>query len=165
MIIGISSAYADTDAATALSGGMTESQLLGTLVDEGKSVDDAILAILNAGGNRANTLAAAYSYGPTESSLLNVLQRANVPMQDAVQAIIDAGGNQLYTLQAAMLINPDFQYTPPADPTAGLNPTAAGPGDGNAGVGGISGFGSPGNVAFNGPTGGSSGGGGGTVSP
>ena len=166
MMIGISSAaYAATDPATALSGGMTESQLLGTLVSEGMSVDDAALAILNAGGNRVNTLAAAYSRGATESSLLNVMQNANVPLQDAVQDIIDAGGNQQNTLTAAMLVNPDFQYTPPADPTAGLNPTAAGPGDGNAGVGGDNfGTGGTGNVAFNGGTGGS-GGGGGTVSP
>ncbi|WP_155901546.1 hypothetical protein [Mariprofundus ferrooxydans] len=127
MMIGISSAYAATDPATALSGGMTESQLLGTLVSEGMSVDDATLAILNAGGNRVNTLAAAYSRGATESDLLNVMQNANVPLQDAVQAIIDAGGNQQNTLTAAMVVNPDFQYTPPADPTAGLSPTAAGP--------------------------------------
>ena len=167
MMIGISSAaYAATDAATALSGGMTESQLLGTLVSEGMSVDDAALAILNAGGNRVNTLAAAYNRGATESNLLSVMQSANVPMQDAVRDIIDAGGREQNTLTAAMIINPDFQYTPPADPTAGLNPTAAGPGDGNAGVGGNSGFGSGGtsNIAFNGSTGGS-GGGGGTVSP
>ena len=95
MMISISSAaFADTDPATALSNGMSETELLDTLVSEGMS------------------------------------------LEEAVNAIIGAGGNQQNTLTAAMVINPDFQYTPPSDPTAGLNPTAAGGDSVTAGSGG-----------------------------
>ena len=122
MMLSISTAaFADTDPATAISNGMSETELLDTLVSEGMS------------------------------------------LQDAVNAIIAAGGNQQNTLTAAMVINPEFQYTPPSDPTAGLNPTAAGPDtDPNAGLN-PTGAGGTRTIAFTGGSGG--GGGGGTVSP
>ncbi len=59
----------------------------------------------------------------------------NMSLNDAVNILIENGGNETATLVAAIIINPDYQFTAlspkalealNADPTEGLDPSAAG---------------------------------------
>jgi len=64
LFITVSAANAATDPAAALASGVTESQLLDTLMDEGMKLEEAVSIILGAGGDQTSTLAAAKIINP-----------------------------------------------------------------------------------------------------
>ena len=70
--------------------------------------------------------------GETEKVILNRLilpDGCNMTLSEAVDAIVAGGGDLINALAAALIQDPDFAYFQTNDPTAGLDATAAGPGD------------------------------------
>jgi len=66
--------------------------------------------------------------GVSESDILENLVSSSYDMDldEAVESILEAKGDQQNTLIAALIIKPEYEFTPPFDPTAGFEPTAAG---------------------------------------